>query len=201
MSIRVAVLGPHGSGKSTLVRRVMSLYESRQRLPGGVGELPNGYLLSRTVGTTDVVDERRLIVLGNYETTGRDHHGMKMFDRYHSNFLQALRYANTQKDPVLCEGGFLKPRRLAGMIGAAFSSSLVVVWIEDPLSRSRWRKDTGSDSFEKNKNLQLETIDVMCDYGAQFYVVNTPDEGLDVVCGLIDTSLDTAHAKPDNLRL
>src|SRR5690349_3575167 len=95
----VHVLGPAGSGKSHLVRRVMSGYTGLKVVDGGVGGLPLGYKMT----TADA----SLLVLGNYEEdVGRARHGMTQFNRFRKDFDRALAKAKavSANMPVLYEG-------------------------------------------------------------------------------------------------
>lgn len=62
----ISVRGTHGSGKSTLVRKVMEHYSVREEITRPNRRRPMGYLLFNRHG--DTYDENRLAVPGHYET-------------------------------------------------------------------------------------------------------------------------------------
>ena len=188
--MKILVHGPRKSGRSELVRRVMSLYHDRVAVPGGVGELPRGYKLSAMFG--------ELAVLGNYENTTRDRHGMCEFDRYKADFVAALDFANKQTIPVLCEGGFLNPRRLDSDTGRIFCKGALVIWLS-PYDTVPIGID--SDSFWNHHGRATITVSKMVMHGATRINLNR-DDALSFICGKIDDRLDPKFSigQPHNYR-
>lgn len=204
---RILVLGPHGAGKSTLVRQVMSLYERRLATPGGVGALPLGYELRHmsdvqalgVVGgfatTINVSGPPALVVLGNYEETGRDRYGMHQFERYQSNFVAALQHALLAKVPVLMEGGFTKPRRLATEDGKRFCAGLQIVWLSPDDSLRCARTSVTREQWRRSNDVATSAASQMIKSGAEVWTTKDRQQALSWVCSVVDQTLDWRVAK------
>lgn len=166
----VVLLGPLGSGKSTLVRRLMQLYKERTAVPGGVGHLPLGYKLAR--------GEQRLTVVGNYETTSRTRHGMSQFDRYYKNFDDALRLA-VLSQPAIMEGSFTKPDRLWAGWGPQLAASTTVVYLgidgsRTPRRGNEWTPE-GIESYDLAVRKSAEYLTTM---GGKLELMTDREEAL-----------------------
>lgn len=198
--MRILVSGPLGAGKSVLVRRVMSLYDRRKIVQGGVGGLPLAYTLSRVnrtpagEGHYDEVEYGRLEILGNYELSFRNRHGLTQFCRYHADFLHVLRHARKIKYPVLCEGGFLHPRRLDTDEGREFCNGATIVWMAPLRSEIEIDRAITKDGYERRLDAARATCQKMIEMGAEFTNIIDREEALRYVCQLIDPSLDVSKA-------
>lgn len=90
----INIRGTGGSGKSTVVRRIMELYPCREALPRSTGKRPRGYLLSGRLGT--------LLVPGHYETPTGGCDTLKTVDEVYEMIWAAVRADPPQN--VLYEG-------------------------------------------------------------------------------------------------
>lgn len=206
MSRKILISGPPGAGKSVIVRQVMSLYSRITTLPGGVGGLPLGYTCEQIVqipvgeGHHDEKIVGRLEILGNYENTFRDHHGMHCTTRYRTDFLRALWYANKTSHTSLCEGGFTHPRRMIGDIVEKFCAQCVVLWLDPPEAYdsaiSQRRRTLDVDGYTMRTSAAAVTVDRMTQLGAQCEEINDRVACLRRVCELIDQHLDWTKAAP-----
>lgn len=118
MSITL-ITGPSGAGKSTLMRRLMSHYDSFVDIPGGVNGLPLMRIL-----------DKRLVVLGNYDDTRRARQGMTQFTKDDETFQLVMKMAMEQTLPVICEGGFQRPKRMHTETGRAFCRRTEIIYLD-----------------------------------------------------------------------
>lgn len=183
MPRRILILGPHGSGKSTLVRQVMSLYERRTAILGGVGALPLGYRCEH-LGA--------LVVIGNYEETGRDQYGMHQFERYRSNFMSAITYATTASvmAPVLMEGGLTKPRRLETDEGKKFCDGLLVIWLAPANGPRCMRSGLTQEQYLTSGETSLMISEITEKNGAEVHRTCHREDALMWTCDVIDSTLN-----------
>lgn len=132
----VQVNGPAGAGKSTIARRLMSLYDMKKTIDGGVGALPMGYELTKREENEygDPVTEHKLFVLGNYSEMGRARWGMAQFNRHADDFEKALITAVGYSDimPVFLEGGFQRVGRMKTLAGERYAQRATLVMLEPP---------------------------------------------------------------------
>lgn len=145
-------------------------------------------------------DHEDLCVLGNYERSFRDRHGMSEFDRYKTDFVAVLGYANSLKCAVLCEGGFVHPRRLACDAGREFSKSCIIVWLSPASARAdvvtrngRCVDDVG---FERHIAASMSVVEKMCEFGANVMAIEDRDDAMKKICLIIDPRLHPEQAAP-----
>lgn len=199
--MKILINGPAGGGKSVIVRQVMSLYDCVAAVPGGIGGLPRAYRCERMSISGIVL--AKLEILGNYENTFRDHHGLAEFNRYRADFVAALDYAIKISHPVLCEGGFLHPRRLDCDAAAKFCADCTILWLDPPEAREsaifRRGRDLGDDSYRHHVDAAAATGAKMLAMGAKCEEISSRADCLRRVCELIDPTLDptlaAAHAQ------
>lgn len=188
MSVKILVNGPAGGGKSTLVRRVMSVYHIVMITPGGVGGLPLAYLCER--------DDHTLVVLGNYETHLRSHHGLSQFNRHPSAFDRCLSLANTVDHDVLCEGSFLHSSRLYTPNGLAFCANATLLWLEPSdarrLATLRDRPQLSDAGYERHAHNAARTSTDMVRLGTKRIAITDRDEALQFVFSQFGLQLDAA---------
>lgn len=200
---KILVAGPHGAGKTVLVRRVMSLYDRQTRISGGVGGLPRAYTMQRRVdiprgeGHHDVTWSGELEILGNYDLDSRSRHGLTQFDRYRTDLDHVLKHANATPWPVLCEGGLIPVRRLHTDWGKRFCSGCHIIYMSPDYSRLDSIRNRGhlEDAIhERHLGMVVRTIEAMAPLGATVSMVKDRDKALRLVCSLIDESLPWQNA-------
>jgi len=144
-------------------------------------------------------DEQRygkIVVMGNYSTLLRDHHGMGIFDRYRGDFLSALDHANRQSCPVVCEGGFLHPKRVNTDQGRSFCKNLQIIWLSPDDAKYRdivhRGRDHGDESRLIHEHRAANTANEMVKYGAVTHEFSDREAALRYVLSQIDVTLDAS---------
>lgn len=187
--IKILVSGPRSAGKTVLVRRVISLYDRVTPINGGIGALPGGYDLLRL---TDAYGfQARARVLGNYAMDSRSRHGMAEFDRYRADFTSALRRANASSLPILCEGGFMSPRRIDTDEGREFAEDLQIIYLS-PDADVPWSgaSDAIASTTSWVSEKMIRTLERLIHHGAAISQYESRDMALACVCHLLDPDLD-----------
>lgn len=188
MSI-VLILGPYGSGKSTLVRRLMKPRAWTKRFR--TGHLPESY------------HSKDLVVFGNYEDTSRTRHGMGHLDRDPLAHELAMRHAveESRRLPVVMEGGFSRFERLKSAHGQRFANETTAILLDvvgEPKDRlGRKLTDNGCVSFAVT---QLKAATIIADLGGVREIIADREEALRRVCELLKISVPTDQVDIDDYR-
>jgi len=170
--VNVVVLGPYGSGKSTLVRRLMKARTWRKIY--GTSPLPMYY------------ESPDLIVYGNYETTSRMRHGMTAYDRDPFGFDEIMRRASESPKSGVMEGGFTKWERLWAGYGPEFAKTCRTVYINvDGMPVPRLGKSIGAGTRDEYEYKIMRTVMAMRELGIGIEMVSDRQRAMDCVCELL----------------
>src|SRR5690606_31368657 len=165
--MNVVILGPYGSGKSTLVRRLMKP-RTWEKLYDNASIFPSLY------------HSPDLNVYGNYEVTSRTRHGMGIYDRDHLAFDNVLRIASNAATPGLMEGGFTKVERLWRGHGPSFAASAHVIYLRvagEP--KDRLGRKLTNDGMVGYEVKTIKAFNVLGELGAKREVVEDRQTALE----------------------
>lgn len=182
--MNVLVLGPYGSGKSTLVRRLMK--------PRAWTPVHREGILPRSYRSSD------LIVYGNYERNTRTRHGMGALDRDYLAFDVTLSVAAAEPTPGLMEGGFTKVERLWRGHGPTFAKTAHVIFLSvvgEP--KDRLGRKITEDGMLTYETKAIKAFNLLGELGAAREIIEDRQRALERVCELLQLEVPSDPIEED----